>query len=185
VTDRSRKKESQAAEEQQKAADTVDGQEASEQVEETSPLQEAERKASEYLDMAKRIQADFDNYRKRVQKDNEDFRRFANESMVSELLCILDDIERALALECADKEFYGGLKGIHINLMKMLEAKGLRPINTEGKFDPNLHEALCTCEGEDNGKIMEVYQKGYYLGPRVLRHAKVLVSKNNNNKEGE
>ena len=185
MTDRSKKKESKAAEEQQKVNDQVEGQDKSAQnVEEPTPLEEAERKASEYLNMAKRIQADFDNYRKRVQKDNEDFRRFANESMVSELLCILDDIERALALECVDKEFYGGLKGIHINLMKLLEAKGLRPINTEGKFDPNLHEALCTCEGEENGKIMEVYQRGYYLGPRVLRHAKVLVSKKDI-KEGE
>jgi molecular chaperone GrpE len=88
-------------------------------------------------------------------------------------------------LECADKEFYSGLKGIHVNLTKLLEGKGLRPIPTDGSFDPALHEALCTCEGEENGKILEVYQKGYFLGSRVLRHAKVLVSKKNNNKEGE
>ncbi len=152
--------------------------------EELSPLEKAEKKASEYLDMAKRIQAEFDNYRKRVQRENEEFRRFANESMVMELLSIVDDMERALGQECADSEFVAGLQGIHENLMKLLEDKGLRPICTDGDFEPQLHEALCSCPGEQDGKIMEVYQRGYYLGPRVLRHAKVLVCRNEK-KEGE
>ena len=179
MTDRSKKKAKETAGKEETVAEAI------EETVEPTPLEQAEMKASEYLDMAKRIQADFDNYRKRTQKDTEDFRRFANESLVSELLCVVDDLERALAMECADKDFHGGLKGIHINLMKVLEAKGLKVIPTETKFDPSIHEALCMCEGEENGKILEVYQKGYYLGPRVLRHAKVLVSKIKDNKEGE
>lgn len=179
MTDRSKKKEKETAEKEETVAELA------EDAVELTPLEQAELKASDYLDMAKRIQADFDNHRKRTQKEAEDFRRFANESLVSELLCIVDDLERAVGMECADKEFHGGVKGIYINLMKILEAKGLKVISTENKFDPSIHEALCTCEGEENGKILEVYQKGYYLGPRVLRHSKVLVGKIKDIKEGE
>jgi molecular chaperone GrpE len=179
VTDRSKKKLKETAEEEETVAESAE-----EEVEPTL-LEQAELKASEHLDTAKRVQADFENYRKRTQREMEDFRRFANESLVSDLLCILDDLERAVAMECVDAEFHGGVKGIHINLMKILEAKGLKVIPTENKFDPAIHEALCMCEGEENGKILEVYQKGYYLGQRVLRHSKVLVSKIKDIKEGE
>ena len=61
--------------------------------------------------------------------------------------------------------------------MKVLESNGLKEIPTEGKFDPNYHEALCAVEGDDDGTIAEVFQKGYMLNGKVLRYSKVKVTK--------
>ena len=69
-----------------------------------------------------------------------------------------------------------GVGQIQTNLLSLLRSYGLREMPAPEEFDPNLHEALCTTEGED-GKVYEVFQKGYLLGPRVIRHAKVKVGK--------
>jgi Molecular chaperone GrpE (heat shock protein) len=145
-------------------------------------LAEANAKAEEYLDMARRLQADFDNYRKRTQKDMEEFRRFANENMAKELLTIIDDMDRALQNTLEDTDFVKGIKGIRQNLMKILEENGLREIPNDGKFDPDLHEALCVSESDTEGDIAEVFQKGYRMNDKVLRYSKVRVTKL---KEGE
>jgi Molecular chaperone GrpE (heat shock protein) len=149
---------------------------------EANLLAEANAKAEEYLDMARRLQADFDNYRKRTQKDMEEFRKFANENMARELLTITDDIDRALQNTLEDTEFVKGIKGIRQNLMKILEENGLKEIPTDGKFDPDLHEALCVTESDTEGDIAEVFQKGYRMNDKVLRYSKVRVTKL---KEGE
>jgi len=145
-------------------------------------LAEANAKAEEYLDLARRLQADFDNYRKRTQKDMEEFRKFANENMAKELLTIIDDMDRALQNTLEDTEFVKGIKGIRQNLMKILEENGLREIPNDGKFDPDLHEALCVSESDTEGDIAEVFQKGYRMNDKVLRYSKVRVTKL---KEGE
>ncbi|MCL1905065.1 MAG: nucleotide exchange factor GrpE, partial [Methanomassiliicoccaceae archaeon] len=145
-------------------------------------IEEAEKKASDNLDMAVRIQADFDNYKKRMQRENEEFKRYASESMVSELLGIVDDLERALSHASKDSDLAIGVNGIFQNLMKVLISKGLTEISTEGKFDPSVHEALCAEPGENDNDIVEVFQKGYRIGDRVLRYAKVKVTKK---QEGE
>ena len=140
---------------------------------------ELEKQASNvnyYLDTAKRIQADFDNYKKRVQRDRDEYAKQANDKLISELLGFVDDLERAL---CSSGDADGLKKGIcqiQSNLLALLRSYGLREMPSEGGFDPTLHEALCTTEGEE-GKICEVLQKGYLLGPRVIRHAKVKVGK--------
>jgi Molecular chaperone GrpE (heat shock protein) len=149
---------------------------------EANLLAEANAKAEEYLDMARRLQADFDNYRKRTQKDMEEFRKFANENMARELLTITDDIDRALQNTLEDTEFVKGIKSIRQNLMKILEENGLKEIPTDGKFDPDLHEALCVTESDTEGDIAEVFQKGYRMNDKVLRYSKVRVTKL---KEGE
>ena len=138
---------------------------------------EAERKAAENLDMAVRIQADFDNYKKRIQRDNEEFRKYASESMISDMLGIVDDLERALSHAPADNDLTAGVSAIRQNLMKILTSKGLTEISAEGRFDPAVHEALCAEYGDDDGNIAEVFQKGYRIGDRVLRYAKVKVTK--------
>ncbi|HIJ00537.1 MAG: molecular chaperone GrpE [Candidatus Methanomethylophilaceae archaeon] len=148
-------------------------------------LAEAEARAAEYLDLAKRIQADYDNYRKRVQKEMEEFRKFATEGILLELLDILDDFERALQVEDKGEAFVEGVRKIYQNLKRLLESKGIKEIPTDGRFDPRLHDCLLTCEGDEDGKIEEVYQKGYFLGPRVLRCAKVKVTSVQKTKEGE
>ncbi len=146
-------------------------------------LQEARDQADRYLDMARRLQADFDNFRKRTQRENEEFRKYACSSIVSDLLTVVDDLDRALEHAGEVTEFVKGIEGVRANLMKVLEANGLKEIPTNGKFDPNLHEALCTVDGDEDGDVAEVFQKGYTLNGKVLRYAKVKVTKKK--QEGE
>ena len=128
----------------------------------------------EYLDAARRITAEFDNYRKRAAKDRDEIIKSSNDKLIVELLTIYDDMERALASNASADEFRKGVKQIQLNLGALLKTYGLKEIPANDKFDPSLHEALSIGEGEE-GKILEVYQKGYCLGPRVLRHSKVKV----------
>ena len=127
--------------------------------------------------MAQRLQADFDNFRKRTQRENEEFKAFATAGLISELLTIEDDLDRALDSAKEENDFVIGVRGIRQNLMKVLESKGLTEIPTDGKFDPNCHEALCIVEADTDGDIAEVFQKGYRLGNKVLRYSKVKVTK--------
>lgn len=139
-------------------------------------LSEAKAKADEYLDMARRLQADFDNYRKRAQRDNEEYRKYATSELMADLLLTVDDLERALALaKDPDSEFVKGIEGVRKNLTKLLTSKGLEEIPTDGGFNPLMHEALLTEEGDTDGKITEVFQKGYTINGRLLRCSKVKV----------
>ena len=146
-------------------------------------LEEAEAKTAEYLDMARRLQADFDNFRKRTAKETEEFRKYASADMASDILTITDDLERALKHADSESELAKGVSAIHANLMKVLTARGITEISTDGKFDPNCHEALCVCDGEEDGMIKETFQKGYRMGERILRYSKVMVTKTK--QEGE
>jgi len=140
-------------------------------------LEESEAKAAEYLSMAQRLQADFENFRKRTQRENEEFRAFATAGLITDMLSIVDDLDRALEHADGENDFVIGVRGIRQNMMKILESKGLTEIPTEGKFDPNCHEALCVVEADTDGEIAEVFQKGYRLGDKVLRYSKVKVTK--------
>ncbi len=146
-------------------------------------LAEAKAEAEKYLDMARRLQADFDNFRKRTQRENEEFRRYACSSIVGDLLTVVDDLDRALEHAGEETEFVKGIRGVRSNLMKVLESNGLEEIPAEGRFDPDLHEALCTVEGEEDGLVREVFQKGYTLNGKVLRYAKVIVTKRTEREE--
>ncbi len=141
------------------------------------PLKEAQDLADKYLDMARRLQADFDNYRKRTQRENEDFRKFACAGIVTDLLTVVDDLDRALGIAKEDDDLVVGIRGVRANLMKILESNGLQEIPADGKFDPNYHEALCTVDGEEDDMIAEVFQKGYTLNGKVIRYTKVKVTK--------
>ena len=167
MTDKSEKKD--AAE--KKADDAVD------------ELAAAKADAEKYLDMARRLQADFDNFRKRTQRENEDFRKFACASIVGDLLTVVDDLDRALENAGEETEFVKGIRGVRTNLMKVLESNGLREIPADGDFDPDYHEALCAVDGDEDGKIAEVFQKGYTLNGKVLRYSKVKVTRKNEEKE--
>lgn len=140
-------------------------------------LEESQAKAAEYLSMAQRLQADFENFRKRTQRENEEFRAFATAGLITDMLSIVDDLDRALEHADGENDFVIGVRGIRQNMMKILESKGLTEIPTEGKFDPNCHEALCVVEADTDGEIAEVFQKGYRLGDKVLRYSKVKVTK--------
>jgi molecular chaperone GrpE len=148
-----------------------------EEVPEKDPLKEAQELADKYLDMARRLQADFDNYRKRTARENEEFRKYACAGIVTDLLNIVDDLDRALEHAKEDDDLTVGIRGVRANLMKVLESNGLKEIPADGKFDPNYHEALCTVEGEEDDVVAEVLQKGYTLNGKVIRYTKVKVTR--------
>ncbi|MBR6214541.1 MAG: nucleotide exchange factor GrpE [Candidatus Methanomethylophilaceae archaeon] len=141
------------------------------------PVAEIQAKADHYLDLALRLQADFDNYRKRKEREIEDYKKVATSGIVTDLLTIVDDLDRALEHAKEDDDLVVGIKGVRANLMKILENNGLKEIPAEGKFDPNFHEALMAVEGEEDDQIAEVFQKGYTLNGKVIRFTKVKVTK--------
>ena len=138
-----------------------------------------QRERDEYLDDLKRVAADFDNYRKRMQRDQAALVVRAHERLVKELLPVLDDLERALvaAEEHEEARLEDGVRLVHRELRTSLSKEGLFEIETDGEFDPHVHEALLTQPSEEgDGVILQVIQKGYRLGDRVLRPARVVVS---------
>lgn len=158
---------------------------AEETVDSAQALAEAQAQADKYLDMARRLQADFDNFRKRTQRENEGFRKYACSSIIGDLLTVVDDLDRALEHAGEETEFVKGIRGVRANLMKVLESNGLKEIPADGRFDPEYHEALCTVDGDEDGLVAEVFQKGYTLNGKVLRYSKVKVTKKKAETEGE
>lgn len=147
----------------------------------TRQLGEAEGKLSEMRETVLRERAELDNQRKRMQRDLEQARRFANEKLLADLLPVLDNLERGLALEGAD---YAGLRGgVELTLRELLrvvEAGGLKTVGVVGEaFDPEHHQAMAMVEaaGQPAGRVVSVMQKGYLLNERLLRPALVSVSK--------
>jgi molecular chaperone GrpE len=146
-------------------------------IEEQLAALEAER--DEYLNDLKRVAAEFENYRKRVSRDQESLVARAHERLVKELLPVLDDLERALAAaeEHEEAKLEEGVRLVHRELKAALDREGLAEIETDGVFDPHVHEALLSQPSEaEEGSVLEVLQKGYKLGDRVLRPARVVVA---------
>src|SRR5919109_4935757 len=149
-------------------------------LEERAALLEKER--DDYLGDLQRVAAEFENYRKRVARDQESLAARAHERLVKELLPVLDDLERAVqaAERHSERErvkLEEGVRLVHRELQEALAKEGLVEIETNGRFDPHVHEALLSQpSNKDDGAILEVLQKGYRLGDRVLRPARVVVS---------
>jgi molecular chaperone GrpE len=143
-------------------------------------LAEAEAKRDEYLDLLQRTKADFENYRKRAIRDQERLVAHAHERLVRELLPILDDLERALdaAERHEEAALVEGVKLVQKSLRKALEKEGLAEIDTDGVFDPHVHEAMLIQPGNgaESGSVLEVIQRGYRLGDKVVRPARVIVA---------
>ncbi len=154
-------------------------------------LKEDADKAAEFADKILRLQADFENTRKRMEREKQDFVKFANEGIILELLNVLDDLERTVSLAEAQKQdpdaFLKGVEMILAHLYEMLKEYGVKSIEAEGKiFDPHSHEALMQIANKDlpEHTIVEELQKGYKLNDRVIRTAKVKVSKKEEEKHG-
>jgi molecular chaperone GrpE len=171
---------------------------------EQTELEALRNENEELIDTLQRLQADFDNYRKRAARDQESLVARAGERIVKELLPVLDDLERVL--EAAQRpeapvrdsgpgegvrgnrvevppgnealsKLEEGVQLVHRQLEQLLEREGLAPVATDGKFDPHVHEALLTQpSAAEEGSVIEVLQKGYRLGDRVLRPARVVVA---------
>jgi molecular chaperone GrpE len=142
-------------------------------------LAEAEAARDQHLAQLQRVAADFDNYRKRVAREQQALVARAHEKLVRELLPVLDDLERALraASEHEEAKLEEGVALVQRQLREILAKEGLDEIDTDGFFDPHEHEALMTQPAEAaEGTILQVVQKGYRLGDRVLRPARVVVA---------
>jgi molecular chaperone GrpE len=146
-----------------------------------------EAEAAELRDRLLRMQADFDNYRKRMLRDREESARYANATLLSDLLAVIDDFERAIRSAEESRDFAVFLEGVSMierRMLEMLESRwGLKRFSAVGEaFDPVRHEAMMRTEapaaaaGAPAGPVVvEEFQKGYYLHERVLRPAKVRV----------
>ena len=141
-------------------------------------LAEVEKERDDYLGDLQRVAAEFENYRKRVARDQESLAARAHERLVKELLPVLDDLERALEACDAERESVEeGVRLVHRELEEALAKEGLAEIETNGRFDPHVHEALLSQPSDKEvGAIVDVLQKGYRLGDRVLRPARVVIS---------
>lgn len=146
------------------------------------PSASKDARIEELTEDLKRLQAEFENYKKRALRDSVERSRSGAEAVVHDILAVLDTFDKALE-GIDDTEdltvLRKGMKGIHRQLLQTLQRQGLREVRAEGRFDPFEHEAIMREERDDiaDGQIIEVYQKGYLMGPKVIRAAKVKVSK--------
>ena len=145
-------------------------------------LKKAEEEILGLRDNILRKQADFENFRKRVIKEKEETVKFANTNLLLDLVNIIDDFERAINSTADSKDFdklYKGIELIEKQLSSMLEKKWnlVKFGSAEDKFDPEKHEAFMKEEKEGIAEpvVAEVFQNGYLLNSRVIKHAKVKV----------
>ncbi len=156
------------------------------------------KEKEDYLNQLKRARADYENLYRRISKEGETSKKYGHGPLFVELICILEDMERAIrgsesARAKSAKNLRKGVEMIYRNLRAMLEAKGLKQFEDVGKsFDPMRHEAVMSKPDSDveEGRILNCVKKGYMLHDKVLIPAKVIVSrkedvssKENNSKE--
>ena len=148
-----------------------------------SQAEEQRRKAETYLDLAQRSQADFLNYKRRTEQDRERLVKDANADLLTQLLPVLDDLQRAVANvpgDLAGNSWAAGIGLIGQKLTQILDRQGLQSIGEEGEaFDPRIHEAVAYQEHPNygEGQVAQVYRAGYRLNERVLRPAQVVVAR--------
>jgi len=149
-------------------------------------LADAEAKKDEYLELARRTQADFENFRKRMAAEVLAAGVRGKGQLAQEVVPALDDLERAIEAAGLDSEgdsedgLAHGVLLVFRSLREGLKRNGIEAVDPKGeKFDPNQHEALSTLsgpEGTEPGVVVEVMQKGYKLGEQLIRPARVVVS---------
>lgn len=142
---------------------------------EADKVQEMGEKLAELNDKYLRLYSEYENYRKRTNIEKADLLLNGSREMMKAILPVIDDFERALAATQDE-----GVSLIYNKMMKILEQKGLKPMDVKGeKFDENLHEAITripATEDSQKGLVVDVVEKGYYLNDKVLRYAKVVVA---------
>ena len=155
---------------------------AEEEAEEKTPLEKAQEEIEELKDKWLRSVAEFENYRKRTLKERAELILNGGEKVITAILPVLDDMERAI--ENGEKTddpavLREGMELIHQKFMKTLEGQGVSKIETEdADFDTDVHEAVAMVPGmgdDKKGKVIDCLQKGYKLNDKVIRHAKVAV----------
>lgn len=137
--------------------------------------EEQESESERYM----RLMADFQNYKRRSEKERSDIYSFANEKIITELLTVADNFERALASADRNESFVKGMEMIFDQLIGVMIKSGTEEIKALGEdFDPNFHNAVMTEESSEyeSGKVTEVLQKGYILNGKVIRPSMVKVA---------
>ncbi|MBF1681973.1 MAG: nucleotide exchange factor GrpE [Selenomonas artemidis] len=173
-----------STEEVTEADDTVEAAEPEVQAEDIPPEEgfadALEAQLKEKNDRILRLQADFENFRRRTAKEKEELTAVITQNMLGDLLPLLDNFERAMAVEQTDGEaFRKGVEMIFTQLKEVLNKNGLEHIEAEGQpFDPNVHQAVMRVENPDvsDGTVTQVLQKGYRAKGRVIRPAMVQVA---------
>ena len=174
----------------EEAAETEAPENADKPSEEAAPEPTAEEKLAAEVESLKkeladekekylRLDAEYYNYRTRSLKEKQDAYDNALMKTVTEVLGVIDNFERAATAECSDENFKKGIDMIFKQYLTILEKLGVSEINAVGQpFDPNLHNAVSSCEDENLGEntVAAVLQKGYTLGKKVIRHAMVTVA---------
>jgi molecular chaperone GrpE len=143
------------------------------------------KEAEEYLTNLKYLKADFENYKKRMEREKEDLCRFATESLILEILEVVDNLERAIeagkAGEGDKKNLLEGVEMTYKQLMKIFEKQGVECIRAEGSiFDPHMHECVLTENTDkfEEDTVIQELLKGYTMNSRVIRHSRVKIAKN-------
>ena len=142
-------------------------------------LKEEKEKSDEYYEHLKRNMAEFDNFKKRITKEKDMMYNTISADIISELLPILDNFDKALNAETLDESYKNGMAMIYNQFNETLQKLGVEEIDALNKvFDPNFHEAVMHVEDESFGEkeIIEVFRKGYKIGDKIIRHAMVKVA---------
>ncbi len=146
---------------------------------EASQIETLTNELAELKDKYLRLYSDFDNFRKRTAKEKLDMIQSASAGIITDILPVVDDIERAVA-NAQEGEISEGVTLIFNKLQHTLSSQGLKPMNAKGEvFNPDLHEAITQFPApseDDKGKVFDVVEKGYYLNEKVIRFAKVVVA---------
>lgn len=143
-------------------------------------LMHTQEQLKEYTDTLKRLQAEFENYKKRIAKEQSEFKECAIQQFIKQVLPLLDSFEQALKNTNNHEHFVKGMELLYAQFITLLQQEGLRPIEALHKqFDPYKHEVLLQEQSqEQDGTILEEFQKGYFFKEHVLRTTKVKVSRN-------
>jgi molecular chaperone GrpE len=146
---------------------------------ELDPIEKLEAEKAELLNHFQRAQAEFENFRKRIMREKDEAREYGAMETIRSLLPVADDFQRALDAEGLDPEVRKGLDLIFKSMFDVFTRAGLKPIEDNKVFDPNIHEAVDRGPAEndeDDQKILDVYQRGYHFKDRLLRPAMVKVA---------
>jgi len=142
-------------------------------------LKDEREKSEEYYEHLKRNMAEFDNFKKRISKEKDMMYDMIVSNIITDLLPMIDNFEKALDTATSDEAYKDGMTMIHSQLIETLEKLGVEEIKCLNKnFDPNLHEAVMHLEDENFGEkeVIEIFRKGYIKGDKVIRHAMVKVA---------
>lgn len=160
----------------------LENEEVQELDEKDQELQRLEEENALLKDKYIRANAEFDNIKKRMEKEKSSAIAYANESFAKDLLDVLDALEAAMCVEANDEvslKIKEGVKNTLDLFLKKLDKHGIKVIEENDEFNPNLHEAMFHVESEahESSQIVQVLQKGYKIGDRVIRPTKVSVAK--------